>query len=229
MLENISQGHYRHASHSPSIQYRVLYLSHLGQEEWGLNLAWILALSIALGADAFSLALAIGLVGIGKRMTLRLSLLVAVFHVFMPLGGLLLGQTLGMVLGQFARGIGALVLLWLGLRMLFHVWRPAPEYMPLSKARKTMNQAQLPAGVSLRGMGVYALAASVSLDALSVGFSLGTVDSQIGLTVLIMGVVAGVMMASGLLLGRFVGTWLGERAEAIGGLVLVLIGLRMLF
>lgn len=194
-----------------------------------MNLAWVLALSIALGADAFSLALAIGLVGIGKRMTLRLSLVVAIFHVFMPLGGLLLGQTLGIVLGQFAKGIGALVLLWLGGRMLFHVWRPQPEYIPLSRARKRMNQAQLPTGVSLRGFGVYALAASVSLDALSVGFSLGTVDSQIGLTVLIMGTIAGIMMGSGLLLGRFVGTWLGERAEAVGGFVLVLIGIRMLF
>lgn len=194
-----------------------------------MNLAWILALSVALGADAFSLALAIGLVGVGKRMTLRLSFVVAVFHVLMPLGGLLLGQTLGMVIGQFARAIGALVLLWLGGRMLFHVWRPSPEYISLSKARKTINHSQLPVGISLQGIGVYALAATVSLDALSVGFSLGTVDSRIGLTVLIMGTVAGIMMGSGLVLGRFVGTWLGERAEAVGGLVLVLIGLRMLF
>jgi putative Mn2+ efflux pump MntP len=194
-----------------------------------LNLAWILALSIALGADAFSLALAIGLVGVGKRMTLRLSLVVALFHVIMPLGGLLLGQTLGLVLGQFAKGIGALVLLWLGGRMLLNVLRPAPEHIPLSKARNTMGRAQLPAGVSLKGWGVYVLAASVSLDALSVGFSLGTVESQIGLAVLIIGTVAGIMMGSGLILGRYVGSWLGERAEVIGGVVLVLIGLRMFF
>lgn len=202
---------------------------HLEQGGWGLNLAWIFALSIALGADAFSLALAIGLVGVGKRMTLKLSLIVALFHVLMPLGGLLLGQTLGVFMGHFARTIGALVLLWLGGRMLFHVWRPDPQYMPLSKARRTINHNQLPAGVSLRGIGLYALAATVSLDALSVGFSLGTVDSQIGLTVLIMGTVAGIMMGSGLVLGRFIGSWLGKRAEALGGLVLVLIGLRMLF
>ncbi|MEL1133563.1 manganese efflux pump MntP family protein [Desulfitobacterium sp. THU1] len=193
-----------------------------------MNLAWILALSVALGADAFSLALAIGLVGVGKRMTLRLSLLVAVFHVFMPLGGLLLGQTLGLFLGYLAKGIGSLVLLWLGGRMLFHVWRPEPECIPLSRARQALHQRQLPAGVCLSGVGLYALAASVSLDALSVGFSLGTVDSRIGLTVLVMGTVAGIMMGSGLVLGRYVGSWLGKRAEAMGGLVLVMIGIRML-
>lgn len=194
-----------------------------------MNLAWILALSIALGADAFSLALAIGLVGVGKPMTLRLSLVVAIFHVFMPLGGLLLGQTLGIVLGQFAKGIGALVLLWLGGRMIFRVWRPEPEYFPLSQARMALKRKQLPTGVSLNGIGLYALAASVSLDALSVGFSLGTVDSRIGLTVLVMGTVAGLMMGSGLVLGRYMGSWLGKRAEAIGGIVLVIIGIKMLW
>lgn len=193
-----------------------------------MNLAWVLALSVALGADAFSLALAIGLVGIGKRMTLKLSLVVAIFHVLMPLAGLLLGQAMGMVLGKLAKGIGAAVLLWLGGRMLFRVWRPAPEYYRLSEARQALRSAQLPAGVSLRGVGVYALAVSVSLDALSVGFSLGTVESPIALTVLVIGIVAGIMMGSGLLLGRFVGTRIGQRAEVLGGAVLVFIGVRML-
>lgn len=188
----------------------------------------MLALSVALGADAFSLALAIGLVGVGKRMTLKLSLIVAVFHVLMPLAGLLMGQAMGMVLGQLAKGIGAAVLLWLGGRMLFHVWRPDPEFYRLSEARQALRRTQLPAGISLRGRGVYFLAVSVSLDALSVGFSLGTVESPIMLTVVVMGIVAGAMMGSGLLLGRFVGSRLGQRAEVLGGVVLVLIGVKML-
>lgn len=194
-----------------------------------MNLAWIMALSIALGADAFSLALAIGLTGIGKRMILRLSIVVAIFHVFMPLTGILLGQALGKVIGQLAKGVGALVLFWLGGRMLFNVWRPSPQSYPLSRAREVLKRTQLPSGVSLKGMGVYALAASVSLDALSVGFSLGVVESSISLTVLVMGLVAGVMMGSGLLLGRFVGAWIGQRAEAVGGVILVVIGIKMLF
>ncbi|WP_434510968.1 manganese efflux pump MntP [Desulfitobacterium sp. AusDCA] len=193
-----------------------------------MNLAWVLALSIALGADAFSLALAIGLTGIDKRMMLRLSIIVAIFHVFMPLTGILLGQALGKVIGQLAKGVGALVLFWLGGRMLFNAWRPAPQSYPLSRAREVLKRTRLPSGVSLKGMGVYALAASVSLDALSVGFSLGVVESSTGFTVLVMGLVAGVMMGSGLLLGRFVGAWIGQRAEAVGGVILVVIGIRML-
>ncbi|MDA8229020.1 MAG: manganese efflux pump MntP family protein [Desulfitobacterium hafniense] len=194
-----------------------------------MSLAVILALAVALGVDAFSIALAIGLTGIGLRTIIRLSLLVAVFHVFMPLVGLVLGQTLGAYLGQFAKVLGAVVLFWLGGRMLYSVYRPSAKYYPLSEARRALGKNRLPSGVSLQGTGALVLAGSVSLDALSVGFSLGTVESQIGLTVSVMGIVAGLMMGSGLLLGRFAGTRLGEKAGVLGGLILVLIGLRLLF
>ncbi|NMA68809.1 MAG: manganese efflux pump [Desulfitobacterium sp.] len=194
-----------------------------------MKVGWILALAIALGADAFSLALAVGMVGVRRGMIFRLSLLVAVFHVLMPLGGLFLGRTMGLFLGSLAKALGSLVLLWLGGRMILNVWRPKPESYPLSQARVAFLRKNLPAGVSLQGIGLYALATSVSLDALSVGISLGTIGSQIGLTVLVMGTVAGLMMASGLILGGFIGSWLGKRAEALGGLVLITIGLRMFF
>ena len=186
--------------------------------------------SIALGADAFSLALSIGLTGVSKRMVFRLSILVAIFHIIMPLAGLVAGQTLGIFLGRLAKGIGALVLIWLGGKMLLSIYRPVIKRFSFSQARAEIFQARkVPSVVSLEGFGIYALVASVSLDALSVGFSLGTVETRIGMTVLIMGAIAGVMTGSGLILGRLVGTWLGDKAEVFGGLTLILIGVRLLF
>lgn len=187
-----------------------------------LNIGWIIAVAIALGADAFSLALAIGLAGVGKRMAFRLSLTVAVFHIVMPLTGLWVGQTLGEAFGRVAQGIGALVLLWLGGKMIWNAYAKRTD-------KEESLPGQLPAGVSLKGWGIYALGFSVSLDALSVGFSLGTASTPIGWTIFIMGVVAGLMTAAGLLLGRFLGVRIGERAEALGGLTLVLIGIRLFF
>lgn len=225
-MEYLSKITYKKAGiRTPNIEYRTSNIVLCGGEK--LDLAWLLAVSVALGADAFSLALVIGLAGVDKRMILRLSILVAVFHIVMPLAGLLVGQTLGMVLGRLATGVGALVLIWLGARMLWHVYRPEPEHFPFTEARRNLFQNRLPAGVSLQGFGVYVLVASVSLDALSVGFSLGAVGSQIGRTVLIMGLTAGIMTGGGLILGRFIGTWLGEKAEVIGGITLILIGLKL--
>lgn len=194
-----------------------------------MNLAWVLAVSVALGADAFSLAIAIGLVGIPKRLILRLSFLVAFFHVFMPLAGLLAGQTLGLFLGRLAQTLGALVLLGLGGKMVYNVYRPAKESLPFGEARRLLQPRGMPSGVSLSGYGIYALVFSVSLDALSVGFSLGTLGSAIGGTVLIMGTVAGLMTGTGLILGRFLGKRAGERAELLGGLALLLIGVQLFF
>jgi putative Mn2+ efflux pump MntP len=177
-----------------------------------LELAWVIAVSIALGMDAFSFSLALGLIGIRNRTAVRLALIVAVFHVFMPLIGLWAGQKLGTLFGDIAIAIGAIILLWLGGKMMWCALR----------GEETVSKVP-----SLKGWGIYGLAGSVSLEALSVGFSLGTFVSKIMLATLIMGFTAGIMTGGGVLLGRRVGTWLGCKAEALGGLILLLIGLRM--
>jgi len=194
-----------------------------------MNLAWVVVVAIALGADAFSLALAIGLAGIRKSLMVRLSLVVAVFHVFMPLGGMLLGQAFGTILGQFASLIGAFILIGLGGRMLYTALRPTAEIFRFSEAREALFKKKLSSNSSLNGYGMYILAASVSLDALSVGFSLGTIRADIFMTVMVMGLIAGLMTGMGLILGRIMGTRLGDKAELLGGLALVLIGIKLLF
>lgn len=177
--------------------------------EW----SFVLPVSVALGMDAFSFSLALGLIGIRNRTALYLTLIVAVFHVFMPLLGLWVGQKLGTLFGDIAIGIGTIILLWLGGRMIWGAWKGGEA-----------AKSNLP---SLQGWGIYGLAASVSLDALSVGFSLGTFVKHIVPATLIMGLTAGIMTGGGILLGRRVGTWLGNKAEALGGLILLLIGIRM--
>lgn len=194
-----------------------------------MSFALIIAVAVALGADAFSVALALGITGINKGMVIRLSLIVALFHVIMPLTGLWVGESLGHLLGHLANVIGGLVLLWLGGRMIWRVARPKTETYSFQEGRKLINRAKLPAGASLTGFGPYLLAASVSMDALSVGFSLGTYGTNVALTVLTMGVTAGLMTGSGLVLGKLLGSRTGDKAELLGGTVLFLIGLRLMF
>ena len=194
-----------------------------------MNLAWVVAVAIALGVDAFSLSLAIGLAGIRKSMILRLSLVVAVFHVVMPLGGMMLGQALGSILGRYASVLGALVLIWLGGRMLYKVYRPTLEHFPFGQARNALFQNSLSTHSSLSGFGIYVLAASVSLDALSVGVSLGAIRADLFITVIIIGFIAGLMTGIGLVLGRMMGTRLGDKAELLGGVALLMIGVKLFF
>jgi putative Mn2+ efflux pump MntP len=76
--------------------------------------------------------------------------------------------------------------------------------------------------------GILLFALMVSIDSFSVGLSLGMFSSDIALTVLIFGFFGGLMSVLGLLLGRRVGAWVGEYGEALGGLILLLFGIRFL-
>ncbi|WP_366923697.1 manganese efflux pump MntP family protein [Metallumcola ferriviriculae] len=186
----------------------------------------LMAVSVALGTDAFSMALGLGTTGVRLRRIVEISLVVSVFHVFMPLIGLVVGAFLGRVVGNIATVIGALVVMFIGLQMLWGSIKPQlARYGFAAKANiERERNTQVVTGFWAMAM----LAASVSMDALSVGFSLGTFKANLVTTVLVMGIVAGIMTASGFLSGRQLGSWFGDKAQALGGIVLVAIGIKLL-
>lgn len=175
----------------------------------------LLILAVALGTDAFSMCLGLGMTGVSRRQIITVSLTVLAFHVLMPLVGWYAGELLGALIGRAAGIAGALVLIYLGLRMVHAAWKGGGELC---------NRKAL-----LSTCGMLLLAASVSMDALSVGFTLGTQNVDLLLTVAVIGIVAGIMTGAGLILGRFAGGCLGERAMGLGGVLLVGIGIKMFF
>ena len=75
--------------------------------------------------------------------------------------------------------------------------------------------------------GILVLSWSVSVDAFGVGVGLGASISVLSYFVAILGIVAALMTAAGLVLGRWLGHQVGKWAELVGGLVLVVIGIKM--
>lgn len=177
----------------------------------------LLMLAIALGADAFSLSVGIGMARITYRQIAIISLTVLVFHIFMPITGFFAGEVLGSLVGRAANIIGALVLIFLGSKMLKEAFQNKEE-----------NEGG-PNILVMNTWGLIVLAGSVSLDALSVGFTLGTQQVNLFQAALVIGIVAGLMTASGLLFGRQIGKWLGAKAEIIGGIILIGIGIKIFF
>ncbi|MCL5058369.1 MAG: manganese efflux pump MntP family protein [Actinobacteria bacterium] len=173
----------------------------------------ILLLAVALGTDAFSMCLGIGMTGVRRGQILLISVTILLFHIAMPLAGWYAGHLAGSLVGRAAGIAGALVLMYLGARMLWDVYRCDPEKPPLVALVNTG--------------GLLLLAASVSMDALSVGFTLGTVKANLPLVALVFGMVAGLMTLGGLLLGRILGRWAGEKAQLAGGLILLGIGVKL--
>lgn len=187
----------------------------------------IMAVAIALGADAFSLCLGISMIG-GARASARrwFVLVVTILHIAMPLLGLKLGSWAGNFLGNFASYAGAAVLIYIAWQMGKGVL-PFRKKVTFAEARKLMEPRE---GIKIDSPGaLLVLALSVSMDALTVGFSLGTMKVPIILSAVIMGITAGLMTALGFASGRLASRAVGDRAQLAGAIILVILALKMLF
>ncbi|NHN33802.1 manganese efflux pump MntP [Paenibacillus agricola] len=172
----------------------------------------ILIMAFALGLDALSLGIGIGMRGIRKLDVLKLSMIIAVFHMVMPLIGMLMGSYMSALLGGVATKAGGILLVLLGAHMVYNSLKGEPV--------QSMNHKSF--------MGMLVFAFSVSIDSFSVGVSLGMFAGDRVLTVIMFGAVGGLMSIIGLMLGRKAGRWLGEYGEAAGGVILLAFGVRFL-
>lgn len=176
------------------------------------QLITIVIMAFALGMDAFSLGIGLGLKGIRLLNIARVSFIIGLFHILMPLMGMFMGQYVSTLLGDVATAAGGALLVVLGSHMLYTALRG--------------DTAVIVDYRSIWGLLLFAL--MVSIDSFSVGLSLGIFASDIVLTVLIFGLFGGGMSVLGLMLGRRVGNWVGEYGEALGGLILLVFGIRFL-
>ncbi|MGI6587924.1 MAG: manganese efflux pump MntP family protein [Peptococcia bacterium] len=193
-----------------------------------MNYPAVLLVSVALGVDAFSVAIGIGLLGVKIKEILLVSGVVSIFHIFMPLIGLYVGAYLGNIAGPIASTIGALILLAIGLNMVGDNLR---EHNFVKHAVRTPKSlvGKKDAGINLKNpLSLILMAGSVSIDALTVGFGLGTLQVDLFLTVITMGVTAGLMTMTGLVFGQGLSKVVGSKAGLLGGIILVLLGLKIL-
>lgn len=186
----------------------------------------IVMVAIVLGVDAMSLSMGMGLRGASRTYERRFSLMVGVFHVLMPLIGLSLGIVAGKFLGIWAGRVGALILLLIGLDMLYEAYRNTRlQSVSFEEVDEMLDEPP----ASGRWWDMTILSTTVSLDALTVGFSLGTLQMPILYTVLIMGLTAALMTYIGFRTGRLLGRLVGNYAEMIGGLVLIALAVKLFF
>ena len=133
----------------------------------------------------------------------------------MTLVGWLIGQTIVGIIEAYDHWFAFGLLVFVGLRMLWEAFR--------SKDGEK-NNVDMTKGLILLG-----LAIATSIDALAVGLTLSLLDVNIALASAVIGITAVLATLIGFALGKRVGRLFGKRAEAIGGIVLIAIGFRVLF
>ncbi|WP_044749343.1 manganese efflux pump MntP family protein [Bacillus alveayuensis] len=168
-------------------------------------------MAFALGMDAFSIGLGMGLIRLRLEQILYIGLTIGLFHIFMPLLGMIIGRFLSEQFGTVASYIGGILLLVLGVQMIVSSFKENDELL-----------------ISPIGVGLIFFALSVSLDSFSVGLSLGIYGARTVLTIMLFGLFSMMLTWTGLLLGRRFQQWLGVYSEVLGGGILFAFGIKLL-
>lgn len=183
-----------------------------------MDLISIIAIAVALAMDAFSVCISCGIAipNPGFWHYFRLSFHFGLFQFMMPIIGYLGGMYLERYIRAYDHWIAFCLLLFIGLKMLHEAFS------------KKDGEACEPARDPSRGLNLIVLSVATSIDALAVGITMGVMNQRILLPSVIIGVVCALFSLLGIALGSRVGSLFGKRSEAIGGIILVAIGLKIL-
>jgi putative Mn2+ efflux pump MntP len=192
------------------------------------QLLTIILVAVVLGLDAFSLSLGLGLQGRSRGYGVKFSVMVGLFHIIMPLIGLSLGLAAGKFLGVWASRLGAVILAYIAVDFIIKGYRQARPHSYTFKEGKSIIAKQNDSYRENWG-NMLLLGTSVSIDALTVGFSLGTFKMPVFITVIIMGMVAAIMTLLGFVGGRMFSRLVGSYAQMAGGIVLAALAVKLLF
>lgn len=173
----------------------------------------LIGLTLPLCFDSFLIAAAVGINRPPARTRLRLALLLAAFEAGMPLVGLLTGHALAAGLGDVAQYVAIALLIGAGSYMALH-------------ARDEDASAQKLAG--LHGFAALALAFSISLDGLAIGFTYGLLKLPVLLVTILIAFQAFVLMQLGFVVGSRLPDQIRHWGEKLANWILVVIGLVLL-
>ena len=175
--------------------------------------------AVALAMDAFAVAIASGisLRRVTGRQTLRMAWHFGLFQALMPLAGWSAGHAIVARVEKIDHWIAFGLLVFVGLRMVRSAWLP----------EERMGDRSDPT----HGSTLVLLSLATSVDALAVGLSLSMLGVDIRWPALVIGLVCFAFTACGLHLGRLLGTRarIGRWAELAGGIVLLVIGMKILY
>lgn len=181
-----------------------------------MELWTILLLAIALAMDALTVSITSGMIikHIHINKALKIALFFGVFQGIMPIFGWLGGLTFKDLIADFDHWIAFGLLCLIGGKMIYEAQQMDEEvkkYDPLDNYT------------------LFVLAIATSIDALAAGLGLTMIDYSIYLTATLIGVVTFTLSFIGVFAGHKFGNYFNKNMEIMGGLILIVIGCKILF
>lgn len=184
----------------------------------------ILFLAFAMSTDAFAVAICRGMSLKTAHFfdALKVGILFGVIEAITPLLGWFLGYIAQQYIEKWDHWVVFVVMLFLGARMIYNAFQADQE--PCQQDDLSSSKSSKSAFLVL-----IFTAISTSIDAFAVGVGLALASVNIYFASVMIGAATCIMVTIGLLLGKKIGCVIGKKAEFLGGIVLISIGIITLY
>ena len=176
----------------------------------------LFVLAVGLSMDAFAVSVCKGL-SVGRvkpAHALTCGVWFGGFQGLMPLVGWLLGVQLQDLIVSVDHWIAFVLLAFIGSSMI--------------RESREQEEEEIEHGGSIRYRELFTLAVATSIDALAVGVSFAFLGVRIAPAVTLIGCTTFVLTLAGVWVGNLFGSRYKSRAELTGGIILILIGVKIL-
>ena len=176
----------------------------------------IIVIAVGLAMDAFAVSVAAGAAErkLHIRHAMRMAVFFGAFQAIMPLIGWLAGERFKDSIAAYDHWVAFGLLALVGGKMIFESF----------KLKKAKDPAVDPSSILV----VLTLAVATSIDALAVGVTLSLVTDSILFAVLMIGIITFALSLAGIRIGMKVGHFFENKIEIFGGIILLLIGIKIL-
>jgi len=199
-----------------------------------MGLLEILMLGMALATDAFSVTISNTFAFDDHRFSrlMRMPLFFGLFQFGMPLAGYFVGGIAAELIEKYAGIVSLVILGFIGSNMLYSGYKALKEDASEEDEEEAQQGAQQEAqqgAITLSYGKLVFQAVATAIDAFAVGVSFRAHSVDILVASALFGIITAILCTIALFIGKKLGSLLGDRAEMVGGIVLILIGLKAFF
>jgi putative Mn2+ efflux pump MntP len=181
-----------------------------------MHLSTIIVVAVGLAMDAFVVSIVSG--GAYKQLhvrhALRLAIFFGFFQAFMPIIGYLAGLSVRDYIQNYDHWVAFGILSAVGGKMIY-------ESLKIESVERNMDPSNI--------FVLLALSVATSIDALAIGITLSLITNSIITAVVIIGLVTFILSYLGIVIGKKFGHFFENKIEALGGIILIGLGLKILY
>ena len=181
-----------------------------------MNILTIIIIAIGLSMDTFAVSVAAGSTYKNPRINhaFRMAFAFGSFQALMPVAGWLAGLSLRQYISDYDHWIAFILLAFIGCKMIYESFKIKHVQQKTDTLSNTM---------------LLVLALATSIDALAVGFTFSfLLAGSLIIAVIIIGLTTFIFSYAGFYIGKHFGHFFESRIEALGGMILLAIGSKIL-